>query len=483
MPAAVRNVLTDLVEKRLWPVALLLVAALVAVPFVIRGGGDAGAPAVADAGDSGTTAGLVSFTDTEGSASERTGGGSVRNPFEAPFKKKTGASGGSQGGDGDGDGGGSQGDTTSPGIDTGGLGGPLPDLGLTPVGGGPTVPGGPVPSPPSTGGTGTGRLDSFSVDLRFGPIGQTQPAYNVPRLMPLPPDGDPFFVYLGVLADGKTALFLLSSDAKVEGDGVCRPTPAQCERIELQPGETEFFEITNADGTKAEYQLDVTRVAKVRASNVAEAAAARSRESEEGRDLLRDVVREAEVSPIADLAYSQRLGMLVPAPAYAENRDDPGVFGGYKVDLRFGEPGRLARRYDLARLSPLPSAEAPAFLFMGVLPDAETVLFLNPTEATASGDAVCDPDPQHCQRVRLQAGDRAAFDVPTLDGRTVSYELAVDGITEVRARTAAEAEASRERESGPGRRILRRIIDEVGELVEDLSFDRAKAVITQARRG
>ena len=34
----VRNTLRDLVEKRLWPVALLLVAALVAVP-VIGGGG------------------------------------------------------------------------------------------------------------------------------------------------------------------------------------------------------------------------------------------------------------------------------------------------------------------------------------------------------------------------------------------------------------------------------------------------------------
>src|SRR5690242_12377234 len=40
-----RNVLRDLVEKRLWPVAIALVAALVAVPIVLGGSSDAGAPA------------------------------------------------------------------------------------------------------------------------------------------------------------------------------------------------------------------------------------------------------------------------------------------------------------------------------------------------------------------------------------------------------------------------------------------------------
>src|ERR1700754_1583028 len=46
-----RNVLHDLVEKRLWPVAVALVAALVAVPIVLGGQRDAAtvAPTVADA--------------------------------------------------------------------------------------------------------------------------------------------------------------------------------------------------------------------------------------------------------------------------------------------------------------------------------------------------------------------------------------------------------------------------------------------------
>ena len=42
-----RNLLADLVEKRLWPVAVVLAGALVAVPFLLGGGGDAGTADVA----------------------------------------------------------------------------------------------------------------------------------------------------------------------------------------------------------------------------------------------------------------------------------------------------------------------------------------------------------------------------------------------------------------------------------------------------
>src|SRR4051812_39862244 len=55
-----RNVLHDLIEKRLWPVAVALVAALVAVPVVLGGSSDAGsATPVADA----SANGLVNHRD------------------------------------------------------------------------------------------------------------------------------------------------------------------------------------------------------------------------------------------------------------------------------------------------------------------------------------------------------------------------------------------------------------------------------------
>src|SRR4051794_33495461 len=87
-----RNILKDLVDKRLWPVALLLVGALVAVPVVLgRSGGDTAAPPpapIADAAPGSAAAGssvnraAVSL-DTEPS-DRRHLDGKVRDPFSAP---------------------------------------------------------------------------------------------------------------------------------------------------------------------------------------------------------------------------------------------------------------------------------------------------------------------------------------------------------------------------------------------------------------
>src|SRR3954454_11894357 len=84
-----RNVLHDLVEKRLWPVAIALVAALVAVPIVLGGKSDAGTstpPVVADASANGLAnhrdaarAQVVSLE--EQAAGKVTRAGKVRDPF------------------------------------------------------------------------------------------------------------------------------------------------------------------------------------------------------------------------------------------------------------------------------------------------------------------------------------------------------------------------------------------------------------------
>ncbi len=63
------------------------------------------------------------------------------------------------------------------------------------------------------------------------------------RLDPLPDAENPSIIYLGVLEDGKTAVFLLDADVTPQGDGKCRPTPTDCQRLYLREGETEFFDI------------------------------------------------------------------------------------------------------------------------------------------------------------------------------------------------------------------------------------------------
>ena len=462
----VRNLLADLVAKRLWPVALVLVLALVAVPVLLAQGVDeAPAPEVQVAQERAIGASVVTpAADAPRRGANPTG----RNPFQqrqvAP-EKVTGVK-------ADEDGSGAGGDVYSVGGGadvTGGLPA-LDDIDVIPVGG--TDTSAPLPKPDAR--------ESYRVDLRFGQDGTLARRNDVARLSPLPSAEDPFFVFMGVLADGKTALFLVSSDAEATGDGTCKPTPENCERIEMRAGQTEFFDVTTPDGATVQYQLDLVRVSRVRSGSPAVASTARSRESSEGRQVLRKAIDTEQVD-VDGIAYSRELGVLVPsAQPGSGDGDGAALFGGYRTDLQFGNPGALVKRYNLARLTPLPSTEDPSFIFLGVIGEAgdEKALFLNPTQAAASGDAVCNPTPEDCSRVELRAGQSGLFDVPTIDGQSAEYQLDVDAITEVEAETPEEAQALRERESPAGRLVLRRLIDEVGGLVADLNYssDRGKLV-------
>lgn len=478
----VRNLIADLVAKRLWPVAAALVVALVAVPFALKGGAEEPAPAPMATGGapSADTAAVVSLAEDGPRGGKSTTG---RNPFEqrdvAPESDQsvtaaadTAAASAAAGVD----------DVIAAAKDAVGSGSggssvpaaSLPGLGdVTPVGG--TSTGSTGGSTPKTTPKANSN-ESYSVDIRFGKDGVLKKQTDVARLSPLPSATSPFFVFLGVLADGKTAMFLVSSDAEVTGDGKCLPSADACERVEMKAGDTEFFDVTTPDGQAVQYQLELTRVSRETKANAAVAAAARVRESADGRKVLRHAVDSGQVE-ISDLAYSPQMGVVVPS---GRDQDRAGsLFAGYRVDLQFGEPGTpLVKRYNLARLTPLPSVDSPSLLFMGVLSDGETVLFLNPTRAAASGDAVCSPTPEQCDRVSLKAGQTAMFDVATMDGQTTRYQLDIDAVSPVRMATQSAAFAYRMRESKAGRVVLRRLIHEVGSLVADLSFSpRTGAVV------
>lgn len=480
LPAPLRTVVADLIERRLWPVALLLVVALVATPMVlVRGSGDDAAVTAAVPAAPADPADESAVTLAKGELAAADARGSERDPFTQPKPKVTTTPGEvvSSGSTTSGGVSMSGGTTSSPAggtTDTGGTSGSsLGDIGVVPVGG-------------STGGSTGGSIkratattddrDSWHVDLRFGKDGSLSSKNDVPRLSPLPSQADPFFVFLGVAADGKTGMFLVSSDATATGDGKCLPSPENCDRVELKAGETEFFDVATPEGEVVQYQLDLVRVSRKTSATAAMATAARSRESEAGREVLRKAVDTKQVD-ISGLSYSQKLGLVIPNGAGDQNA---ALFGGYRVDLQFGSPGALVKRYNLARLTPLPSVDDPSFVYLGVLGDGKTALFLNPSEAAAAGDAVCEPSPEECQRVKLQAGQSASFAAPAIDGSTTEYQLDIDGITPVQSTTAAEAAASRTRESPAGRVILRRLIQEVGSLVGDLTFAPGKGVVEPA---
>jgi hypothetical protein len=311
----VRNVVHDLVEKKLWPVAIALAGGLVAVPIVLGGSSDAGTPAgdvarvpavngAANHRDA-ARAQVVSLEQQAAGAVKRDG--AVRNPFvqhHVPKAPKSPVA------------------VTNTAVQAtksllSGLGGsPTP---ASTGGSTPTVGSTPAPATGGTGttpGTGTPSTQAtYGVSLRFGEAGTEKVYNNVARLTPLPSSTNPFFVYLGLSNDGKSAVFLVDGGAVPTGDGTCKPSSDQCEQILLKKGDVEFFEMQSGTAGVVQYQLELTSIAKSTAASKASAAKAHARESRAGREYLRQIVAE-NPSALAGWSFSTQLGLLVEtAPA------------------------------------------------------------------------------------------------------------------------------------------------------------------------
>ena len=311
---AVRSVIRDLVDRKLWPVALLLVVALVAVPKLLGSGEEAATTASStpqDVANPATPATPGAGQDSEVTLVTPAGApgtrkGRVRNPFTQPAGTDDDAA--ADAGDGDAGAGLPAGDgtTSTPGADTG-------------TGGA----GGADPSPGSSDGSGSGgsggdatpskNLDIYRVDLRFGTPGELKVLRDVARLAPLPSADNPFFVFLGVLEDRETLVFLLSSDVTATGDGTCRPSSKSCQTIELKTGDTEFFDFAHEDGTVIQYQMDVLKVDRRDAATAKAAAASYARKSSVGQELLRFADNDPNADAFDAYRFRPDRGVLVRA--------------------------------------------------------------------------------------------------------------------------------------------------------------------------
>jgi hypothetical protein len=267
-----RNIGADLVEKRLWPVAVALLVALVAVPTLLASSSSEkpDEPSAAVASAAADTAKAVTLNTKP--VGRRARGGSSKNPFKQLFVPKvedvTVTTAQSQGGDG------ASADNS-------------PDTGGNKTGG--------TPTNDDKSNKPKSNTTVYRATLRFGQPGDMQTIADIARLTPLPSIENPFFVFLGVKEDGETLVFLVSSDAKATGDGKCVPK-ATCETIEMKAGDTEIFNLTTDTGTVEQYQMDVVKVSKTEASSAKAARAARKRHSKAGAALL-TVAREDSEQP------------------------------------------------------------------------------------------------------------------------------------------------------------------------------------------
>jgi hypothetical protein len=298
-----KNVLQDLVEKRLWPVAIALVAALVAVPIVLGGSSPEAAP-VTDVASLTTTNGLENHRDVaraqvvsleEQAAGKVQRSGKVRDPFVQHHQPKvtkivtTAANTVSKA---------LSGTTTSGTSSTGGTSDSSTPTTTT------TTPTTTTKKPDST------SVDTYRVKLSFGEVGAQKSYDNVARLTPLPSSDNPFFVYLGLADDQKSAVFLINADAVPNGDGSCKPSHDDCQQITLKAGDTEFFDLQSGTAGVVQYQLDLKSIKKYKAASKASAAKSHARESKAGREYLRQLVAD-DPTALDSWNFSKSLGLLV----------------------------------------------------------------------------------------------------------------------------------------------------------------------------
>jgi hypothetical protein len=270
------NIGRQLVERRLWPVAILLVAALAAVPVVLaKDPATPPATAVAEAEGENVLAEAPIVTPASIDAvNSRKVLGKAKNPFGMPKPPKTAPS-----------------DKPSasvlpqdekdPGKGTGSTGSTPPSSGGT------TSPVAPVaPTTPTTPAEPAKTYDKYDLTVRFGESAGAPSKMTLKRLQPLPNDEKlPALIYLGVSGNGKEAIFLLEQGVEVVGDGECDPTPDACETLRLAAGETEFLDVVDETGaTTAQYQLDLVKIHKGKTASASKATAS----SQAGRELLAD---------------------------------------------------------------------------------------------------------------------------------------------------------------------------------------------------
>jgi len=319
MTAAVKNVWADLVEKRLWPVAVALVLALVAAPVLLSRGGSAPAPPppLPPAPTTGSAAQPAStpikIVDPTVHKAPR---GHYHDPFAgaAPAPASSGSSAAPSPSSSSSSPSSSSPSSSSPAPSSSGSASSssssaaAPTVSATPT----TSRVSPTSSPSRTvASTPTGFKAGYRLDVGFGEAGSVKDAKDVVRLKTLGPAGQaPLVIYLGVRSDGKTAMFLLDAPSTPTGDGKCWPTPKACQLLELRKGDSEFFDVATGSTGVVQYELDVNRVAERRDPSHTAAVKLRKRESKAGRKAMFAVVSSGRTY-VAKLVYVATRGVLV----------------------------------------------------------------------------------------------------------------------------------------------------------------------------
>ena len=236
---AVTSIWREMMRRRLWPVALLLVAAMAAVPVLLTRDAQPvaapidSAPAVSAKADDTIAEPVVAKVEATDRPRRRRVLGARKDPFApAPVKQPKKAK------------------TADAKPD---------DTNTTPTSSAPKAPSGPVATPAPK----PVAHPAGSLVIRFGDAeADVLPRTVLRKLNALPDDETQLIVFLGLTSNGKKAKFLVDDALEVTGDGTCKPHVASCETIELAAGETEFFDVIDPENGEvlASWELDLLRI-------------------------------------------------------------------------------------------------------------------------------------------------------------------------------------------------------------------------------
>jgi hypothetical protein len=136
----------------------------------------------------------------------------------------------------------------------------------------------------------------------------------------------------------------------------------------------------------------------------------------------------------------------------------------YHVAVLFGtappgtppESAHLTPYENLARQTPLPSADQPLVVFRGVTAGGKSATFTLVGEAILRGVGACLPSASRCQALDLKPGETEELEYLPASGPPVTYQLQVVGIRSSEA-SKATAHSASVGESHAGLLLLRRL--------------------------
>ena len=302
-----RNMLKELLERKLWPIALVLVIALVAVPVLLtkKAPTDIVTPPTGPLPySSGTTLPAISVKTSLGNSNLTDKG---RNPFTPQHVVTT-----------------STVVATVPSTTT-----PTTSTGTTSVGGGSsttgtsgsgttatpttpavsTTPSKPAPTtPPKPAPATLTSTESYHVSLALTEANGNLNTFDpLERLSILPSKQQPMLIDLGVLQGGKRVMFVVEPGTVISGTGTCTPGPIDCEILTLSPGQKAGISKQTSSGTTAVALLAVNSISVDEHPSVAAANKARETASDTGRKLL----DESPLSAISLFQYDPSVGAVV----------------------------------------------------------------------------------------------------------------------------------------------------------------------------